>query len=110
MYDSFCENEFLLKPTDDVVGVRISNALRYQGIELMSELEYLEESHLLRSPNFGRKSLNELKEVMGNLGLVMGRLSTPENRYSLCNHMRCEYSADGGYGYHIRFLQGEDKG
>jgi len=50
---------------------RTLHCLRNEGITYISQLENLSEGDLLRWPNFGRKSLNELKEQMALLGFTL---------------------------------------
>ena len=51
------------------LSVRTSVCLKYAGIKTVGELAQKTESEMLRKKNFGRKSLNELKKVLGELGL-----------------------------------------
>jgi DNA-directed RNA polymerase alpha subunit len=51
------------------LSVRISNALRNDGAVTLGDVVKLTEGELLRMPNFGRKSLAELKEALASLGL-----------------------------------------
>lgn len=51
------------------LSVRVSHALRMQGLETLGDVCKHSEAELLRYPNFGRKSLNELKEVLCNHGM-----------------------------------------
>jgi len=53
------------------LSVRVSHCLRYEGITTIGELMQKTESDLLRMPNFGRRSLNELRQVLAEMGLFM---------------------------------------
>ena len=62
-----------LLPTDELeVSVRVANCLKNLDIRTVGQLETLSEAELLRTPNFGRTSLKELKEVLGDLGVELG--------------------------------------
>ncbi|MDR3320594.1 MAG: DNA-directed RNA polymerase subunit alpha [Desulfovibrio sp.] len=63
-------NESLFKYIDDLeLSVRATNCLRCANISLVGELVQRSESEMLRTKNFGRKSLDEIKSVLVNLGL-----------------------------------------
>lgn len=67
----------LLKKIDDLeLSVRSMNCLRGENILYIGDLVQKTESEMLKTPNFGRKSLNEIKAVLANLGLSFG-LSFP---------------------------------
>ena len=48
------------------------NCLKNDNIIYIGDLVQKTESEMLRTPNFGRKSLNEIKEVLGTMGLSLG--------------------------------------
>lgn len=54
------------------VSVRTANVLKYNNIEFLAQLQDMTENEILRFPNFGRKSLNELREVCTNFGIKIG--------------------------------------
>jgi hypothetical protein len=54
------------------LSVRSSNCLRNDGIIYIGELVQKTEGEMMRTPNFGRKSLNEIKEILSQLGLQLG--------------------------------------
>ena len=63
----------LLKKVAELeLSVRSSNCLLTDNIVYIGDLVQKSESDLLRTPNFGRKSLNEIKEVLVNMGLELG--------------------------------------
>lgn len=68
----------LLKKVDHLeLSVRSQNCLRNDNIVYIGDLVVKTEADMLRTPNFGRKSLNELKEVLESMGLRFG-MSVPE--------------------------------
>jgi DNA-directed RNA polymerase subunit alpha len=54
------------------LSVRSYNCLKNAGIQTINELVQKTESEMLRTKNFGRKSLNEIKEILAGLGLGLG--------------------------------------
>jgi DNA-directed RNA polymerase subunit alpha len=52
--------------------VRSYNCLKNANIQTIGDLVQKTEAEMLRTKNFGRKSLNEIKEILGNLGLSFG--------------------------------------
>src|SRR6266704_1437461 len=54
------------------LSVRSYNCLKNAGIQTIGELVQKSESEMLRTKNFGRKSLNEIKEILGGMGLALG--------------------------------------
>ena len=54
------------------LSLRTSNCLKALGIKSIAELVQYSEQELLRMPNFGRKSLNEIKEELSMMGLGFG--------------------------------------
>ncbi|MGY3236660.1 hypothetical protein ACVMAJ_003550 [Bradyrhizobium sp. USDA 4448] len=63
----------LLERIDQLeLSVRSANCLRNEGINYVGELVQKSEAQMLRTPNFGRKSLNEIKELLAKFGLRLG--------------------------------------
>lgn len=63
----------LLKPVDDLeLTVRSANCLKAENIYYIGDLVQHTESQLLRTPNLGKKSLTEIKDVLAERGLVLG--------------------------------------
>jgi len=63
----------LLRPVDDLeLTVRSANCLKAENIYYIGDLIQRTESELLKTPNLGRKSLNEIKEVLASHGLTLG--------------------------------------
>jgi len=54
------------------LSVRSTNCLQNAGIEFMWQLVEKSESEMLKTKNFGRKSLNEIKEILADHGLSLG--------------------------------------
>ena len=66
-------NKNLLRKVDELeLSVRSANCLKNDNIVYIGDLVQKTESEMLRTPNFGRKSLNEIKEVLGQVGLSLG--------------------------------------
>ncbi len=66
-------NAALLKKVDELeLSVRSANCLKNDNIVYIGDLIQKTESEMLRTPNFGRKSLNEIKEVLAAMGLHLG--------------------------------------
>ena len=66
-------NEVLNRSVEELeLSVRSYNCLKNANIQTISELVQKTEAEMLRTKNFGRKSLNEIKEILGNLGLTFG--------------------------------------
>src|SRR5215831_14348170 len=63
----------LLRPVDDLeLTVRSANCLKAENIYYIGDLTQPTETELLKTPNLGRKSLNEIKEVLASRGLSLG--------------------------------------
>ena len=63
----------MLRPVDELeLTVRAANCLKVEKIHYIGDLVTRKESDLLRTPNLGRKSLNEIKEVLAARGLSLG--------------------------------------
>ncbi|MEM1344216.1 MAG: DNA-directed RNA polymerase subunit alpha [Pseudomonadota bacterium] len=66
-------NPLLLKKVDELeLSVRSANCLKNDNIVYIGDLIQKTEAEMLRTPNFGRKSLNEIKEVLSTMGLHLG--------------------------------------
>ena len=76
-------NKNLLRKVDELeLSVRSANCLKNDNIIYIGDLVQKTEAEMLRTPNFGRKSLNEIKEVLSQMGLHLGMEITnwpPEN-------------------------------
>lgn len=76
-------NEDLFRRVDELeLSVRSANCLQNNGIEYIWELCQKSEIEMLKTKNFGRKSLNEIKEILAELGLSLGMklVGFPKNR------------------------------
>jgi DNA-directed RNA polymerase subunit alpha len=66
-------NDHLLRHVDDLeLSVRSANCLKNAGINLIGELVQKTEPEMLKTKNFGRKSLNEIKDILQDMGLNFG--------------------------------------
>lgn len=66
-------NDSLFKRVDELdLSVRSANCLQNAGIEFIWQLVEKTEAEMLKTKNFGRKSLNEIKEILSELGLSLG--------------------------------------
>lgn len=86
---------YLLKKVDELeLSVRSANCLKNDNIVYIGDLVQKTESEMLKTPNFGRKSLNEIKEVLGNMNLRFGMEVTnwpPENIEDLARKFEDPY-------------------
>lgn len=76
-------NEHLFKRVDELeLSVRSANCLQNAGIEYIWQLVEKTEAEMLKTKNFGRKSLNEIKEILAEMGLSLGMKlhNFPKNR------------------------------
>jgi DNA-directed RNA polymerase subunit alpha len=84
-------NRHLLRKVDELeLSVRSANCLKNDNIVYIGDLVQKTESEMLRTPNFGRKSLNEIKEVLSSMGLFLGMEVTgwpPENIEEMARRM-----------------------
>ncbi len=84
-------NKGLLKKVDELeLSVRSANCLKNDNIVYIGDLVQKSEGDMLRTPNFGRKSLNEIKEVLATMGLHLGMQAEgwpPENIEDLARKM-----------------------
>ena len=68
----------LLRPVDDLeLTVRSANCLKAESLYYIGDLVQRTETELLKTPNLGKKSLTEIKDVLGQFGLTLG--TTLEN-------------------------------
>ena len=66
-------NENLFRSVDELeLSVRSANCLQNANIQLIGELVQRSEQDMLKTKNFGRKSLKEIKEILANMGLSLG--------------------------------------
>jgi DNA-directed RNA polymerase subunit alpha len=71
--DNLPFNRNLLRKVDELeLSVRSANCLKNDNIVYIGDLVQKSEQEMLRTPNFGRKSLNEIKEVLTSMGLSLG--------------------------------------
>lgn len=88
-------NRNLLKKVEELeLSVRSANCLKNENIVYIGDLVQKTESELLRTPNFGRKSLNEIKEVLVEMGLELGMIVPewpPENIEDLARKLEDHY-------------------
>jgi DNA-directed RNA polymerase subunit alpha len=84
-------NKNLLRKVDELeLSVRSANCLKNDNIVYIGDLVQKTEAEMLRTPNFGRKSLNEIKEVLAQMGLHLGMEITnwpPENIEELAKRL-----------------------
>ena len=89
-------NRNLLKKVEELeLSVRSANCLKNDNIVYIGDLVQKSESEMLRTPNFGRKSLNEIKEVLTIMGLHLGMQIEgwpPENIEDLAKKMDDPFS------------------
>jgi len=88
-------NAALLKKVDELeLSVRSANCLKNDNIVYIGDLIQKSEAEMLRTPNFGRKSLNEIKEVLAQMGLHLGMEVPnwpPENIDELAKKLESHY-------------------
>ena len=66
-------NENLLRTVDELeLSVRSANCLQNANIKYIGELVQKTEAEMLKTKNFGRKSLKEIKEILAEMGLSLG--------------------------------------
>src|SRR5204862_337238 len=72
-------NENLFRNVDELeLSVRASNCLKTANIRTIADLVQKTEAELLKTKNFGKKSLNEIKTILGEMGLSLGVRFDPE--------------------------------
>ena len=76
-------NENLFKSIDELeLSVRATNCLKSANISLVGEIVQRQESEMLKTKNFGKKSLDEIKRVLGEMGLDFGmKIDNFEKKY-----------------------------
>ena len=88
-------NPNLLRKVDELeLSVRSANCLKNDNIVYIGDLVQNTEQEMLRTPNFGRKSLNEIKEVLSTMGLHLGMEITdwpPENVEEMAKRLEEPY-------------------
>ena len=88
-------NRQLLRKVDELeLSVRSANCLKNDNIVYIGDLVQKTEAEMLRTPNFGRKSLNEIKEVLSTMGLRLGMelpAWPPENIEELAKKLENDY-------------------
>ena len=88
-------NRNLLRKVDELeLSVRSANCLKNDNIIYIGDLVQKSETDMLRTPNFGRKSLNEIKEVLGQMSLHLGMefpYWPPENIEELAKKLEDPY-------------------
>lgn len=88
-------NKNLLRKVDELeLSVRSANCLKNDNIVYIGDLIQKTEAEMLRTPNFGRKSLNEIKGVLSKMGLRLGMELPewpPENIEELAKKLESEY-------------------
>jgi DNA-directed RNA polymerase subunit alpha len=88
-------NKNLLRKVDELeLSVRSANCLKNDNIVYIGDLVQKTEADMLRTPNFGRKSLNEIKEVLSQMGLHLGmeiQNWPPENIEDLAKRLEEPY-------------------
>ena len=90
-HDDLPFNRNLLRKVDELeLSVRSANCLKNDNIIYIGDLVQRTEAEMLRTPNFGRKSLNEIKEVLAQMGLSLGMEIPnwpPENIEDMAKHL-----------------------
>lgn len=84
----------LMKVDELELSVRSANCLKNDNIVYIGDLVQKTEAQMLKTPNFGRKSLNEIRDVLQTMGLNMGQKLEnwpPENIEELAQKLRNEY-------------------
>jgi len=89
-------NRNLLRKVEELeLSVRSANCLKNENILYIGDLVQKSENEMLKTPNFGRKSLNEIKEVLEGMGLTLGMLISnwpPDNIEELAKKLEDPYS------------------
>lgn len=85
----------LLKVEELELSVRSMNCLKNENIQYIGDLVQKSEGEMLRTPNFGRKSLNEIKEVLQQMNLGLGMIVSgwpPDNIEDLAKKLNNPYT------------------
>jgi DNA-directed RNA polymerase subunit alpha len=89
-------NKNLLRKVEELeLSVRSANCLKNENLTYIGDLVQKTEAEMLRTPNFGRKSLNEIKEVLAQMGIGLGMTVPnwpPENIEELAKGLDDPYS------------------
>ena len=87
-------NDNLFRNVDELeLSVRASNCLKTANIRTIADLVQKSESELLKTKNFGKKSLNEIKTILGEMGLSLGMRLDPEELERLRSQYERAYEA-----------------
>jgi DNA-directed RNA polymerase subunit alpha len=87
-------NENLFRNEDELeLSVRASNCLKTANIRTIADLVQKTEAELLKTKNFGKKSLNEIKTILGEMGLSLGLRLDPEELERLRSQYERAYEA-----------------
>ncbi|MBI4638336.1 MAG: DNA-directed RNA polymerase subunit alpha [Candidatus Rokubacteria bacterium] len=87
-------NENLFRNVDELeLSVRASNCLKTANIRTIADLVQKTEAELLKTKNFGKKSLNEIKTILGEMGLSLGMRLDPEEVERLRSQYERSYEA-----------------
>lgn len=93
--ESLAFDKNLLKKVDELeLSVRSQNCLKNDNVVYIGDLVQKSEAEMLKTPNFGRKSLNEIKEVLASMGLRFGmqvEAWPPENIEELAKRFEDPY-------------------
>ena len=102
-------NEVLNRSVEELeLSVRSYNCLKNANIQTIGELVQKTEAEMLRTKNFGRKSLNEIKEILANMGLGLGMEFDAHGRLVLRRRSCRRHRSD--YGRRRRRATGSDRG
>ena len=77
MSKKYEDNRCNILISDLDISVRAKNGIKNDNIEYVGDLVQLTEPQLLRTPFLGRKSVNEIKETLDNMGLELGEVDVP---------------------------------
>jgi DNA-directed RNA polymerase subunit alpha len=87
-------NENLFRNVDELeLSVRASNCLKTANIRTIADLVQKSEAELLKTKNFGKKSLNEIKTILGEMGLALGMRLDPEELERLRSQFERSYES-----------------
>jgi DNA-directed RNA polymerase subunit alpha len=87
-------NDNLFRNVDELeLSVRASNCLKTANIRTIADLVQKTEAELLKTKNFGKKSLNEIKTILGEMGLALGMRLDPEELERLRSQYERSYEA-----------------